>query len=315
MHNPDFMSKFFLLCSLLLLSWNGKAQSVNTFKSEKIFLEPNETSKNCYTVFYPNQLPIKAYLFLIPGFGETAEDVLIQTDLPIKLAQKGILTVIPTLQDGVFSFGVDDLSQQTLQTIIQQVKQKNQLDNLPFFIGGFSIGGSCAIKYAEEATTKPRAVFAIDPPLDFERFYNSSKRTIRLAVDTEPNQESVYMINRIEKEMNGTPKTALANFYRISPYSFSDVNQTAVKKLLQIPIRIYAEADINWSLTERNADFTSINVTECSAMINELNQLGSHTANLILTQNKGFRKPDNRRHPHSWSIVDNDELIAWLLMQ
>ena len=47
----------------------------------------------------------------------------------------------------------------------------------------------------------------------------------------------------------------------------------------------------------------------------ELNQLGNLKANLILTQNKGFRKPDNNRHPHSWSIVDNDELIVWLLNQ
>jgi hypothetical protein len=50
-------------------------------------------------------------------------------------------------------------------------------------------------------------------------------------------------------------------------------------------------------------------------MINELNRLGNTKATLITTQNKGFRKPDNRRHPHSWSIVDKKELIIWLLNQ
>jgi len=44
-------------------------------------------------------------------------------------------------------------------------------------------------------------------------------------------------------------------------------------------------------------------------MINELNRLGNKSATLITKHNKGFRNSDNIRHPHSWSIVDNDELI------
>jgi len=184
-----------------------------------------------------------------------------------------------------------------------------------FFIGGFSIGGSCAIKYAENATIKPVAVFAIDPPLDFERFYNSAKRDIRLPKDTEVNRENVYMIDRIEKEANGTPETNIESYYRLSPYSFSDTSQRALKNILKTPVRIYSEPDIQWWLTNRNADLTSMNVTECSAFINELNRLGNKKAELILTQNKGYRKPNNTRHPHSWSIVDNNELIKWLLIQ
>ena len=50
-------------------------------------------------------------------------------------------------------------------------------------------------------------------------------------------------------------------------------------------------------------------------MINELNRLGNQNAELITTQNKGYRKPDNRRHPHSWNIVDHEELTQWLLDQ
>jgi hypothetical protein len=284
-------------------------------KTEKFFLDKDDSAKNCYTIIYPDKLPCKGYVFLIPGFGETAETVLEQTNLPKLMAQNGLLTIIPTFQDGVLSFGIDSLSQQSFNTILKDVTSKHQLIDQRFFVGGFSIGGSCAIKYAENSIIKPAAVFAIDPPLDFERFYNSSKRDIRLSVNTEPNQESVYMIDRIEKEMNGTPKSALANYYKISPYSFSDVTQTAIKNLIKMPLRIYSEPDINWWLKERGADFTSMNVTECSAMINELNRLGNNDAVLITTQNKGYRKPDNFRHPHSWSIVDNNELIEWLLKQ
>ena len=309
------MNRLLIILTFSLFAINCNGQKVSNPKIEKVFLDKSDTTKNCYTIVYPTKLPRTGYLFLIPGFGETAEDVLQQTDLPKKLAQNGILTIIPTFQDGVLSLGVDSLSQQTFDRILKDVTSKHKLIDQKFYVGGFSIGGSCAIKYAENSIIKPTAVFAIDPPLDFERFYNSSKRNIRLSKDSEANQENLYMIDRLEKETAGSPKTNLTDYYNLSPYSFSDTTQTAIKKLIKMLLRIYTEPDINWWLKERGADFTGMNSTECSAMINELNRLGNQKAELITTQNKGYRKPDNRRHPHSWSIVENDELIKWLLKQ
>lgn len=282
-------------------------------KIDQVYLDKAESTKNFYTIIYPPKLPWNGYIIILPGFGQNAERVLEQTKLPKLTAQNGLLTIIPTLQDGVLSFGVDNPSQESLQNIIQDVKSKHHIDGQNFYIGGFSIGGSAAIKYAQNAAVKPEAVFAIDPPLDFERFYNSSKRDIRLSIVKEPSQENVYMVKRIEEIFGGTPETALSNFHKISPYSFSDTIQSAVKKFGNIPLRIYSEPDVQWWLKNRDADFTSMNVTECSAFINELNRLGNDKAELILTENKGYRKPNNLRHPHSWSIVDNDELIEWLL--
>jgi dienelactone hydrolase len=304
------MAKLKLTLLMLFFITNLFAQ-----KTEQVFLEENDSTRNFYTLIYPPDLPWQGYVVILPGFGQTAEMTLDQTDLPKITARNGLLTIIPTLQDGVLSFGVDSSSQQALHRIIEDVRSKHDLAGLPYFIGGFSIGGSCAIKYAQDSTIKPAAVFGIDPPRDFERFYHSSQRDIRLSVDKEPSQENVYMVERIEKEFGGTPATALSNFHRISPYSFTDHNQRAVKKMVDLPLRIYSEPDIEWWLNERDFDFTSINVTECSAMINELRRLGSEKAELIVTANKGFRKPYDTRHPHSWSIVDNEELVAWLLQQ
>lgn len=304
-----------IILTFSLFSSYCNAQKVLSLKIEKVFLDESDKTKNYYTVIYPPKLPWIGYIFLMPGFGETAENILEQTDLPNKLALNGILTIIPTLQDGVLSFGVDNHSQQTFYKILEDVNSKHKLIDQKFYVGGFSIGGSCAIKYAENPTIKPTAVFAIDPPLDFERFYNSAKRDVRLSKNNQANQENVYMIERLEKETGGTPTTKLSEYYNISPYSFSDTTQKAIKKLIEVPLRIYTEPDLNWWLNERGLDFTSMNAAECSAMINEINRLGNQNAELITTQNKGYRKPDNRRHPHSWSIVDNDKLIKWLLQQ
>ena len=284
-------------------------------KIEKVFLDKNDSSKNCYTIIYPPKLPWTGYIFIIPGFGETAERVLEQTDLPKLTAKSGLLTIIPTFQDGVLSFGIDNLSQQSFNNIIIDVREKHKLTDLDYYVGGFSIGGSTAIKFAENESLKPKAIFAIDPPLDLERYYNSSKREVRLSVNKIPDEERVYMIERLEKEMGGSPKIALKNYYKTSPYSFSDTTQTAIKNIIKLPLRIYSEPDVNWWLKENAEDFTGMNVTECSAMINELNRLGNTKAELIVTQNKGYRRHDNSRHPHSWSIVNNNELIEWLLKQ
>ena len=210
---------------------------------------------------------------------------------------------------------MDSLSQQSFGRILKDVTSRHKLIDQPFYLGGYSIGGSCILKYAEESDIKPNAVFAIDPPIDFEQMYNSSKRNLRLSVNTEPNGESVFLLKKIKEIMNGTPENAIANYQKISPYSFSDTSQTAIKKLLKVPLRIYTEPDIHWWMKERGMDYTSMNSTLHSAMINELNRLGNRNAKLIITLNKGYRKPDNNRHPHSWSIVDNDELIKWLQKQ
>lgn len=301
------------MCSLLAI--NCSQPIVINPKIEKVFLDKSDTTKNSYTIVYPPDLPWAGFCFLVPGFGETAENVFEQTELPFKLAQRGILTIIPTFQDGALSLGVDSSSQQSFKRILYDVTTKHDILDQKFYVGGFSIGGSCAIKFAENPTIKPSAIFAIDPPLDFERFYISAKRQVRLSNDMEANQERLYIIERLKKETGGSPFTNLADYYAFSPYSYSDTAQTAIKKLTNIPLRIYTEPDINWWLAERHSDLTNMNATDCSAFINELNMLGNENASLIITQNRGYRRPKNLRHPHSWSIVENDDLIDWLLIQ
>jgi hypothetical protein len=289
-------------------------------KTEIIYLDKKDTASNKYLIIYPAKLPWRGFMFLIPSFNETAQSVLEQTDIPKNAAAQGILTIIPTFKTGVQSFGIDEETQASFKDILMDVTSRHKLIDLPFFVGGFSIGGSCAVKFAELAiqekyTYTPKAIFAIDPPLDFERFYNASKRSIRLAKTSSMNEESVYFSERIEKEMKGKPENSLINFYKHSPYSFSDSSQTAIKNLIKTPIRIYSEPDINWWLSQRGSDYSNMNIFDAAAMINELNRLGNTKATLIVTENKGFKKPDNTRHPHSWSIAEPNELINWLLEQ
>lgn len=305
---------FFLFLIALLFSADLYAQKIET-----VYLNKSDSTNNMYIAVIPEGKP-KAFMFLMDGFGASPKGVLTLTELPKYAAQHGILTIIPILKTGSLYFGVDHESQKSLKEQIESAVAKYNLNGKDFYIGGFSIGGGAAVKYAELAvqsnyTIKPKAVFAIDAPLDWQNFYNGAKRVVRLSKPENINSEVTYMIERIEKEMNGTPTSALANFHQLSPYSLSDASQTAIKNLIKTPIMLISEPDIQWWLKERGYDLSYTNITDNVAMINELQQLGNEKAILVTTTNKGYRKPNNQRHPHSWSIAEPKEVIEWLLNQ
>ncbi|MDE1193410.1 MAG: alpha/beta hydrolase [Arachidicoccus sp.] len=309
------MKKFFILFAFLsLFIIDANAQNIST-----VYLSKNDTTKNMFVAIMPNDGidSIKTFMFLINGMFSPVRDVLQQTDLPVKAAQQRTLVIIPLLETGIQSFGIDDSSQNSLKNIIDYCVDKYHLQSKPFYLGGYSIGGACVVKYAELAVKnnypeKPNAVFAIDPPLDFERFYNSAKRNLRLMKGIYENPENKFMVAKLEQKMQGSPQTALQNFYKMSPYSYSDTTQSAVKFLSAMPITIYTEPNITWWMNNRAFDYSNINCIDIAAMINELHLLGNQNARFIPTENKGFRKPNNEYHPHSWSIADMDELLSWL---
>ena len=290
-------------------------------KIETIYLDKTDSSKNMYIAVIPQNGQINSFMFLLDGFGGgDPKNILIQTDIPKFAATKGILCIIPILKTGQLYFGSDTASQQSLKEMIGLVANKYQLKGKDFYIGGFSIGGTCVVKYAELAvqknySIKPKAVFAVDPPLDWQRFYNAAKRVVRLSNADKVNGEVTYMIDRIKKEMSGTPETALENFFNNSPYSFSDTTQRTIKALVKTPIMIISEPDIQWWLSQRGYDYSYINIPDQAAMINELQKLGNNKAVLVTTTGKGYRQPNNNKHPHSWSIADPEQTINWLQSQ
>jgi hypothetical protein len=310
------MNKIIILLLTIFISTIASCQKIET-----VYLDKNDSTRNMYIAVVPQNGQINSFMFLLDGFGShSQQDLLIETDLPKYAAQQNILTIIPILKTGSLYFGSDTASQQSLKGLIELVAAKYKLRGKDFYIGGFSIGGTCVVKYSELAIQnnypiKPKAVFAVDPPLDWERFYNAARRVVRLSSPDKVNGEVTYMIDRIKKEMGGTPQTALENFYNNSPYSFSDTTQRAIKALIKTPIMMISEPDIQWWLSQRGYDYSYINITDEAAMINELKKLGNDKAVLITTVDKGYRKPANNRHPHSWSIADPEQTIKWLQSQ
>ncbi|GAB4002944.1 hypothetical protein GCM10028807_62480 [Spirosoma daeguense] len=47
-----------------------------------------------------------------------------------------------------------------------------------------------------------------------------------------------------------------------------------------------------------------------AALINRLQLNGNQTAELLVSSNQGVRET-GEKHPHSWSILDQKELLSW----
>lgn len=285
-------------------------------RMEYTFTTPGDTTQNYYiTIFPKNQ--IKGAIILLPGFGELPKQTLLEWDFYKHASQAGYLTIIPALGDWSF-FYMDNVSHARLQEFINTIFKRYRLQEQSFFIGGHSLGGTMALQYTQRAWAdqstlkKPAAVFAIDPPLDIERLYNCMTTTNRPTKNPVSVQEDNYVSERIEQEFKTNPKLNPQFFWTISPYAQSDSEHRTLTSLLTIPIRIYNEPDINWYIENRNSDFYCINILDSAAMINWLRSLGNKKAELVITSGKGYRMSTGKRHPHSWTIADGQELVNWI---
>ena len=106
----QLMQKIIFFILAILISIISFAQ-----KLETVYLDKKDSTSNMYIAVVPQGVPIKAFMFLLDGFGASPRDVLIQTELPKYAAQQGILTIIPILKTGSLYFGVDSASQQSLK--------------------------------------------------------------------------------------------------------------------------------------------------------------------------------------------------------
>src|ERR1700680_1837370 len=132
------MQKITILILAVLVSTISFGQ-----KLETVYLDSKDSTANMYIAVIPENRPIKAFMFLLDGFGASPQDGLLQTELPKYAAKQGILTILPILKTGSLYFGADSVSLVCLHNQIEIAIDRYHLKGKDFYFGGFSIGGSC----------------------------------------------------------------------------------------------------------------------------------------------------------------------------
>lgn len=290
-----YISLFVLTVCACTNDYSVELQTIN--------LDGQNMTANYYTAILPEGKDINSYMLLIPGFGESPDDVLAATNMPYEAAENGIAVFIPILGGGVEAYSFSAENQATLQKIVNDIRTRFDLHNSPYCIGGFSMGGSAAIRYAETTTgNPPTCIFAIDSPLDYERFYISTKRDVEIYKKGIAEGDSIYI-----QLMND-----IAPIIKDSPYQLSDSTHQAILPLKNTPVRYYIEPAEQWWLDNRQTDVLGLNILDATAFINDLRLIGNTRAELIITSDKGYRNKGKTYHPHSWTIVDTPDLLHWI---
>jgi pimeloyl-ACP methyl ester carboxylesterase len=282
---------------------------------------PRMTGSETYRMYHPDS-DVEAVLVLLPGFGGGVasyelESGVTPSTLPAALAARGVLTVVATPTVGTLY--ETDQSVRALDDLLVALFDDYAIGPVPVAMGGFSAGGTGALRYAQacvrnacRAVSRVAAVFGVDPPLDFERLYRSSRLSMERGAPRTNVAEERMILQMLEESMGGPPEQARAAYLRSSVVLASEADGGNAPLLRSTPTRLYTEADVQWWLDERNLDFHGMNAVDHAALINLLRVAGNEDAELIVTTGKGYR-PDGQRHPHSWSIVDETELIEWLM--
>ncbi len=157
----------------------------------------------------------------------------------------------------------------------------------------------------------PKGVFIVDSPIDLVALYRSFEKNIKRNFSEPAIQESTWLLKTLSNNF-GTPRDNIENYEKNAVFTYSKNNISNLKNLEQTKIRLYTEPDTIWWKENRMADCEQMNAFYIKRLSESLTQAGFENVEYIPTTNKGYRANDDR-HPHSWSIVDKQDLMNWIL--
>lgn len=257
---------------------------------------------------------IKSVLVLLSGFSQQAESIFPETKLPNVAYANNMLTVC-------FAAGykvcLDSATRNNMDAMLRDVVRRYKVDPANFVFGGFSAGGNIALRYVElskqypaRSPVNPKGVFMVDAPLDVFVIWQSMELTIEAHFSDAAVQEAEEALYRMKKQF-GVPKEHTAVYAKLTPFSMDEQYGHNENYLKNTAVRTYHDVDIAWRLINRRQSVHNSNYEVAAELINRLLILGNDKAEFIQSQRKGYRS-NGMRHPHSWSIVDEDECIQWI---
>ncbi len=296
---------FFLLFSIDLYS-----QSI-----KKIVLDKKDLYSGYYLVVEPKNIDtISGVLVLLAGFGQIPEDSPPETKLHHVAYANNILTIFYASGNKLYA---DSISLLNINKIIYDVLTRYKVPKNSFVIGGYSAGGMIALRYVELCNEFPerfpiipKAVFTVDSPIDIFTIYeqledNAKNNYSELAVE-----EATRAIEHIKNDY-GIPRENISTYAKLTAFSMNkDFGQNEIF-LKNTAVRTYHDVDIAWRIINRNQTVHNSNYEVTAELINRLVLMGNKKAEFMQSFQTGIRA-NGQRHPHSWSIVNEDDCINWM---
>ena len=273
-------------------------------------IEIPETSSG-YTLWLPETDPAGLIVFQ-HWKGDTTE---VPQMVRYALASQLAVVYISTSNRLEFFFEETHMAEVLIQ--LNEIIEAYSIPRNRLMYCGMSLEGTRALRLTEfgqendlDIFLRPRAIALCDAPLDMIRFHREGRRAAELDFHPAASNEGYWVSEYLEANLGGTPDSSLERYIDYSPYTYGHSDETSMSEFSHISIRAYTEPDVHWWMAERGKDYYGMNSLDMAAFINAVRLMGNTEAELITTTDKGYF-PDGRRHPHSWSIVDEKELVEW----
>ncbi len=300
------------LTGLLLIIASCKVnKEKNTLKHQPTVY--TEISHEFYELNKPDT-KAKAVLVLFPGYPHTARETKQEFNI-LEIAKSKNIAVIFSNYNRKLWLEENEKSQLTQQ--LQQTFKDHQLPTDNIYFGGFSSGGNVALLISDYLTKNknyqvaPKGVFIVDSPIDLSELYLAAEKNVKRNFSVVSVQEGKRLIATLGKNF-GNPNKDISTYEKQSVFTSKTSNITNVSHLKNTKIRLYTEPDTIWWKENRMADYEQMNAYHIKKLSEKLKDSGFQHAEYIPTQNKGYRA-NGQRHPHSWSIVDVEGLVEWIL--
>ncbi len=151
----------------------------------------------------------------------------------------------------------------------------------------------------------------VDSPIDIFHAWGTFERILADSISDVAVQEA-NMVLAVLEQSYGKPSDNIEVYSELTPFSMNPEYGQNEVHLKEVAVRAYHDVDIPWRLINRNQSVVQQNFFMTSELINRLLLLGNDRAEFIQTYQTGYRS-NGDRHPHSWSIVDEEECIKWVL--
>lgn len=256
----------------------------------------------------------EAVLVLFGGFPEGSSDI--QREFPYwnQAKEKGIAILYMEYNRKLW---LTDLDKKDLQTELEKILFSYDLIDKKIVIGGFSSGGNLSLLLGSHlvqmnSVVKPKGVFVIDSPVDLLALYRGSKKNVERNFSEVSKQESEMIIQFFDGAL-GNPATSLDGYKQFSPFVRETQTIENLNYLDGVNIRLYTEPDTVWWMENRQNEWEDMNAFSLQQLTETLNEKWNQPRiEFITTENKGYRS-SGQRHPHSWSIVDRENLTKWIM--
>ena len=269
-------------------------------------------SRDIHTAEYDLMIPAeqKALLILFPCFSCDAADTRAESKITDTAVAHGIPVLLMNFNRHILMSDAE--KREVLDTIAAAVKAHG-VDARNTFVGGFSSGGNVSVLLAKELVRAPRpgiglkGVFAVDSPLDLVHLYECSQRDLTKTTFPQYKDEARYVVALLDSTL-GSPTDSMPAYERYAPL----LNTSAsVAPMRDLPIRFYTEPDTAWWRANRDDSYEELNAFALKRIHDTLRAAGNSSAEYFTTEGRGIQH--GNRHPHAWSIVDEQELVRWIM--